>query len=91
MFWVPHFHEVQRGDLVSGNTRLILVSKLLPGDKSGITVPNQNPFWKSIGVVDGSMDGRLWKFTDHGKQYVLYVPNTEMPWHWVYKYSVDKS
>jgi hypothetical protein len=87
MFWLPHFHEDEKGNLVSGDTKLVLVSKMLPDDKSGITIPNSLPFWDSIGIVDGDMDGRLWKFTDKGEQYVLYIPNTEMPWHWVYRYS----
>ncbi|KRW91113.1 hypothetical protein SD51_11115 [Alicyclobacillus tengchongensis] len=87
IFWLPHFHEDAQGNLVSGTTKLILVSKLLPGDNSGIVVPRRIPFWHSIGIVDGDMDGRLWKFTEHGRQYVLYEPNTEMPWQWVYKYT----
>ncbi|GMA56966.1 hypothetical protein C7445_108157 [Alicyclobacillus sacchari] len=87
IFWLPHFHVDAQGDLVSGKTRLILVSKLL-GGKSGITVPERIPFWDSIGIVDGNIGGRLWKFTEHGQKYVLYQPSTEMPWQWVYKYAV---
>ncbi|MCL6442201.1 MAG: hypothetical protein K6T83_01835 [Alicyclobacillus sp.] len=89
MFWLPHFHEDAQGDLVSGKTKLVLVSKLLPGDKTGITVPDTLWFWDSVGIVDGNMDGRLWKFTEHGRQYVLYQPNTEMPWRWVYTYAAN--
>ncbi|GLV12979.1 hypothetical protein Heshes_06630 [Alicyclobacillus hesperidum] len=91
IFWLPHFHEDAQGNLVSGTTKLILVSKLLPGEKSGITVPERMPFWDSIGIVNGNMDGQLWKFTEHGRQYVLYRPNTEMPWQWVYKYRTPSS
>ncbi|WAH37441.1 hypothetical protein [Alicyclobacillus dauci] len=86
-YWVPRFHMDSKGDLVSGNTKLVLVSQMLPNDKVKITTPRMIPFWKSIGIVDGSTPGRLWNFTYDGNRYVLYEPNVEMPWKTVYKYA----
>ena len=45
------------------------------------------PFWKTIGIVDGEMDGTLWEFTDKGKKYVLYCSNAEMAMPDIYKYA----
>jgi hypothetical protein len=60
---------------------------MLPNEKVRITIPQFIPFWKTIGLVEGEDSGRLWRFTYKGKQYVLYEPNTEMPWQTIYKYS----
>ena len=88
-FGLPRYHADAKGDLVSGTTKLVLVSKMLPNDHTNITIPHLIPFWRSIGIVDGSMAGHLWGFTDHDNLYVLYQPNTEMPWQTVYKYAAN--
>ncbi|WP_445491641.1 hypothetical protein [Niallia sp. 03133] len=88
VFFVPHFQAGPNNTLVSKNTKLELVTDSEP-EKLGIHVPNFLPFWKTIGEVDGDMDGTLWEFTDKGNNYILYTANTEMPWQYIYKYSTN--
>lgn len=87
LFFVPHFQAGPNNTLVSKNAKLVLVTNSPEPEKLGIGVPKFIPFWRTIGVVDGEMDGTLWEFTDKGKKYVSYYPNGEMDVGSVYKYS----
>jgi hypothetical protein len=87
LFFMPHFQEGPNKTLVSKNIKLELVTDSPEPEKLGISVPGFLPFWKTVGTVDGEMDGTLWEFNNKGKKYVLYTANTEMPWSYIYKYS----
>jgi hypothetical protein len=81
-----HFEGTNYKNLVSGNSKLMLVSSPT-NEKAKIKAPDSLPFWKIIGYVKGRDSGTLWGFTYKGEKYVDYKPNTEMPWDDVYKYT----
>lgn len=87
LFFVPHFQAGPNNTLVSKNLKLELVSPSFESKKFGINDPGFLPFWKTIGIVDGKMDGTLWEFSDKGKTYVLYCSNSEMALSDIYKYA----
>lgn len=77
-FFMPDFQSEHNGTIVYGKVVLV------PLKKNEIRPPNNLWFWDTIGYLKGQ--GTLYKFSQNGKMYALYIDNTEMPLPLVYSY-----
>ncbi|KAA0547021.1 hypothetical protein FZW96_13640 [Bacillus sp. BGMRC 2118] len=87
VYFIPQFQNGPNKSLVSADVRLELVTDSPEPEKLGVIVPKFIPFWKTVGKVEGEIEGTLWEFTSNGDKYVLYSAKTEMPWRYIYKYT----